>query len=133
MTKFRRVTGRVLLTLVAVVMLFAGSGKLFGFAPKMVVEQLEGLGLGNDLFLIGLAEVASAVLLLIPPTSSLGVLMASSFWGGAIVAHMTGNDYAGAAVPAVLNALAWAGALLRYPGTMASFTERPVASSNPTQ
>ncbi len=133
MAKYQCVTGRILLTLVAVIMLMAGSGKLFGFTPEMVVEQMESFGLGDDLFLVGLAEVASAILLLIPRTSSFGILMTSSFWGGAIVAHLAGDDYAGTAVPIVLNALTWAGALLRYPGMMASFTERPAASGAPTQ
>jgi len=41
-SKYRHTTGRVLMILVAVIMLLAGSGKLFGFAPEMVVEQLEG-------------------------------------------------------------------------------------------
>ncbi len=123
------------MVLVAVIMLLAGSGKLFGFAPEMVVEQLEGFGLGDDLALIGLAEVASAILLLITRTSSLGVLMTSSFWGGAIVAHMAGDDYAGTAVPIVLLVLTWAGALLRHPEMLASFTGRPGAACevNPRQ
>ncbi len=125
MSKYRHTAGRILMVLVAVIMLLAGSGKLFGFAPEMVVEQLEGFGLGNDLFLIGLAEVVSAILLLIPATSSLGILMTTAFWGGAIVAHMAGDDYAGTAVPVVLLALTWAGALLRYPQVFASFVASP--------
>lgn len=115
MKKCCHITGRVLLTLVAVIMLAAGSGKLFGFAPEMVVEQLEGFGLRNDLFLIGLAEVTSAILLVIPRTSAFGVLMTSSFWGGAMVAHLAGDDYAGSFVPIVLLILTWLGAMLRYP------------------
>ncbi len=130
MAKYRCTTGRLLLTLVAVIMLLAGSGKLFGFAPEMVVEQLEGFGLGNDLRLIGLAEVASALLLLIPWTSSFGILMTSSFWGGAIVAHLAGDDYAGTAVPLLLLVLTWAGTVLRYPQMLASFTESPPASGD---
>lgn len=130
MAKYRGIAGRILLTLVAVIMLLAGSGKLLGFAPEMVVEQLEGFGLGNDLILIGLAEVASALLLLIPRTSSFGVLMTSAFWGGAIVAHLAGDDYAGTAVPLLLLVLTWAATVLRYPQMLASFIESPPAGGD---
>ena len=132
MAKYRCITGRILLTLVAVIMLMAGSGKLFGFAPEMVVEQMEGFGLGNDLFLVGLAEVASAILLLIPRTSSFGILMTSSFWGGAIVAHLAGDDYAGTAVPIVLLVLTWAGTVLRYPEMFVSLTGGRPATEAPS-
>ena len=45
----------------------------------------------------------SAILLLIPRTSSLGILLTSSFWGGAICAHMMqGDSYAFVAVLLVL-------------------------------
>jgi hypothetical protein len=131
MAKYRFITGRILLTLVAAIMLMAGSGKLFGFAPEMVVEQLEGFGLGDDLFLVGLAEVASAILLVIPRTSSFGILMTSSFWGGAIVAHLAGDDYAGATVPMVLLVLTWAGTVLRYPAMFVSFSGNPSATESP--
>jgi uncharacterized membrane protein YphA (DoxX/SURF4 family) len=131
MAKYRSVTGRILLILVAVIMLMAGSGKLFGFAPETVVEQMESFGLGGDLLLVGLLEVTSAILLLIPRTSSLGILMTSAFWGGAIVAHLAGDDYAGSFVPIVLLVLTWSGAVLRYPEMFASFTKGPVAGKAP--
>jgi len=126
MSKYRQTAGWIVHILVSAIMLLAGSGKLFGFAPQMVVEKLESYGLGNDLLLIGLAEVASAILLLIPRVSPFGILMVSSFWGGAIVAHLAGNDYASTATPVVLLALTWAAAWLRYPPMFLHPTESTI-------
>ncbi len=124
MTQYRHVAGSILLLLVAVVMLFAAAGKLFGFAPQMVMDQLTSYGLDDEILVIALAEAVSAVLLVIPRTWSLGILMASSFWGGAIVAHLTGDDYLSTIAPIVLLILTWAGSWLRHPELFNSFTWR---------
>lgn len=122
MTKYRRAAGWTLVTVVAVIMLFAAAGKLFGFAPERVMDQLESYGLADDVPIIAFAEIVSALLLLVPRTASLGTLMASSFWGGAIVAHLTGNDDFSAVTPAVLLVLTWAGSWLRHPAVLGSFS-----------
>jgi hypothetical protein len=114
---FCRRAGLVLHVLVAGLMLFAGSGKVFGFAPQNIVDSLNRFGLGEQLRLIGVGECAAAVLLLIPWTSPLGVLLTSAFWGGAICIHMAhGELYA---VQSVLLVLTWVGAYLRNPATFA--------------
>lgn len=122
MGKYRQIAGWVVLVLVAIVMLFAGAGKLFGFAPQRVMEQLNSYGLDDEIVIVGLAEVVSAVMLVIPRTWSLGILVTSSFWGGAIVAHLTADDYASTAAPVVLLILTWVGSWLRHPQTFSSFT-----------
>jgi hypothetical protein len=75
---------------------------------------------------IGAGEVATAILLLIPRTSSLGVLLASSFWGGAICLHMSRGE------PFVLQSalllLTWVGAFLRVPGMFSSFSASSTAA-----
>ena len=76
-------------------------------------------GLGDQARLIGAGALLTALLLLVPRTSSLGILLASSFWGGAICIHMAhGEPYV---LQAVLLVLSWAGACLRYPATLGSF------------
>jgi hypothetical protein len=73
--------------------------------------------------LIGSGALLTALLLLIPRTSSLGVLLTSSFWGGAICIHMAhGEPYL---FQAVLLVLSWAGAYLRNPATLSSFSCSP--------
>ena len=74
----------------------------------------------------------TALLLLIPRTSSLGLLLGSAFWGGAICLHMSKGD--AFVVQSVLLLLTWVGAYLRVPGTFASLagsstTEPPIANA----
>jgi hypothetical protein len=131
--RVRVIGGWVLHVPVAGLMIFAGLGKLFGFAPPDVVEKLKQFGLGDQVHLIGAGELAAAVLLLVPRTSSLGLLLVSSFWGGVICIHMAhGESYL---FPSVLLVLTWVGASLRNPVTLASFAgtpaRRPVAAERP--
>ena len=68
--------GLVLHALLAGIMILSASGKLLGsFPPPEAVAQL---GLSGWITVIGTGELATAILLLIPRTSSLGVLLASS-------------------------------------------------------
>ena len=114
---WKTITGLVLHGLIAGIMILAGSAKVLGLFPPEAVAKL---GLTGWIAVIGAGELATAVLLLVPRTSSLGVLLASSFWGGAICLHMSKGD------PFVLQSalllLTWAGAYLRVPGVLASLS-----------
>jgi hypothetical protein len=67
--------------------------------------------------MIGAGEVLTALMLLIPRTSPLGLLLASAFWGGAICIHMShGESYV---VQSALLVLTWVGAYLRNPAFFA--------------
>lgn len=118
-SNIRAAIGWILVALVSGILMFAGAAKVFGVAPAKVVKTLEKANLDDDKILIGCGAMLTGLLLLIPRTSSLGVLLASSYWGGAIVAHMA-NDEA-FIPPAVLLILTWVGASLRNPATYASF------------
>jgi hypothetical protein len=73
--------------------------------------------------LIGAGAILAASLLLLPRTSSLGILLTSSFWGGTICIHMAhGEPYV---LQAVLLVLSWTGAYLREPATLSSFSGSP--------
>src|SRR5262245_29708287 len=109
-------TGLVLHILIGGLLIFTGSHKVLGSGPP---EALVRFGLGGQMRLIGAGALLTALLLLIPRTSSLGVLLTSSFWGGAICIHMAhGELYL---LQAVLLVLTWAGAYLRNPATLSSF------------
>lgn len=109
--KALKVIGLILNLLVAGLIIFAGSGKAFGFAPPEIVSKMQGFGLGDHLKLIGFGEMAAAILLLIPVTSPLGTLAVSGFWGGVICIHMAHQqDFV---FPSVLLAATWLGAYLR--------------------
>jgi len=79
--------------LIGLVMIGAGSGKAFGFAPPEIVKSMGEIGLGDRMTLIGAGEMIAALLLIVPRTKSLGTLLTSGFWGGVICIHMAhGQD-----------------------------------------
>src|SRR5437899_462703 len=83
----RRITGNVVMILGGV-MLIGSSIAKFAHVPA-VVTQLGAMGFtGNRLMFIAVLEIVSAVLFLIPLTRSGGVLLVSSFLGGAIATHL---------------------------------------------
>jgi hypothetical protein len=131
---WRTIAGTVLHVLIGGLMIFAGAIKVFGLAPAEALESMRNSGLGglaDNIRLIGAGEVLTAVLLVIPRTSSLGILLASAFWGGAICTHMTkGDSYT---FVAVLLLLSWLGAYLRNPATFASFAGRPATQRKGAQ
>jgi hypothetical protein len=119
--RWLKVTGYVVNALIAALMIFAGSGKAFGFAPPDIVEKLRAVGLGDRIQLIGFGEMTAAVLLLIPFTSPLGVLLTSGFWGGVICIHMSHQE--DILFPSALLALTWLGGYLR--GSVPLLADRP--------
>jgi hypothetical protein len=117
--------GLVLHVLIGGLLIFTGLQKVLGSAPP---EALVRYGLGEQVRLIGAGAFVSALLLLVPRTSSLGLLLTSSFWGGAICIHMAhAEPYL---VQAVLLVLSWAGAYLRNPATLSSFSGTPGRTRN---
>ena len=115
-----QIAGLVLHVLVGGLLIFTGSQRVLESAPP---EALVKYGLAEQARLIGAGALLTALLLLVPRTSSLGILLASSFWGGAICIHMAhGEPYV---LQAVLLVLSWAGAYLRNPATLSSFSGPP--------
>jgi hypothetical protein len=115
-----KVAGLVLHILIGGLMVFTGSEKVLrSFPPEALVKY----GLAEQARMIGAGALLTAFLLLIPRTSSLGILLTSSFWGGAICIHMAhGEPYL---FQAVLLVLSWVGAYLRNPATLSSFSGPP--------
>jgi len=127
-SKPRLIAGWLLVCLVGAMMVFAGAGKAFGFAPPDIVEGLKKAGaLHDQIQLIGAGAMVTGILLIFPYTFSLGVLLASSYWGGAIVTHMVqGESYA---LPAGLLLATWIGAFLKEPRVLCSFFAKPAAGT----
>jgi hypothetical protein len=123
MTKQRnwgRIAGLVLHAVVGGVMVLAGTPKVLGLAPAEHVAQM---GLTDHIRLIGAGELLTGILLLVPRTWSLGILLTSSFWGGAICLHISHSE--SYVIPSVLLLVSWAGTYLRNPATFGSFFKRP--------
>jgi hypothetical protein len=111
--------GFVLNLFIGGVMIVAGTPKLLGLAPP---DHVEHMGLTESIRLVGAGEIVTGTLLLIPRTLSLGILLTSSFWGGAISVHMThGQSYL---LQSALLGLSWVGAYLRNPAVLGSFWGR---------
>jgi hypothetical protein len=117
--KWKTVGGWVLHGLIAGMMILAGSAKVIGLFPP---EEVAKLGLSLPIQVIGAGELACAILLLIPRTSSLGLLLTSGFWGGAICLHMSKAEPF--VIESVFLLITWVGGYLRVPGAFGSFTAR---------
>jgi DoxX-like family len=116
---WQKIGGWVLHGLVAGIMILAGSAKVVGLFPP---EEVAKLGLDVPIQVIGAGELASAILLLFPRTSSLGLLLTSRFWGGAICLHMSKAEPF--VIQPVFLVITWVGGYLRVPGAFGSFAAR---------
>ena len=115
-----KTAGLVVHLLIGGLLTFTGSQEVFGSVPPAALVKY---GLGEQSRLLGAGAILTALLLVMPRTSALGTLWASAFWGGAICTHMAhGEPYL---VQAALLVLSWAGAYLRNPATLGSFSPTP--------
>ena len=111
MPKGRRIAGWVLSGLLAAVFISSSMGKFLG--ATTVVKQLADLGVKDQIILIGAGELIGVILFLVPRTHPLGVLLLSSYMGGAILAHMShGESYI---AQSVILLLIWTAGFLRRP------------------
>ena len=94
--------------LLAALFLFSATGKLF-----LHPEQMEQMKLGDWRIIIAIGEIVSSLLFLIPKTNKIGLLLLSSYMGGAIIIHMTGGM--SIILPSVVLILVWITGFLRNP------------------
>jgi hypothetical protein len=91
------------------------AGMKFAGVPAVVHQMaVAGFG-GGKLTLIASLETACSALFLWPRARSLGLLLVSSYLGGAICTHIQAGEYGHAFQPALILSLAWIGAWLRHP------------------
>ena len=107
-SKAKKIASWIIASLLTAMFLFSASGKLF-FHP----EQMEQMHLGSWRVIIGIGEISSALLFLIPVTNVYGTLLLSSYMGGAIILHMTGGMSIG--LPSLFLILIWIVDFLRNP------------------
>jgi hypothetical protein len=110
--KSRRISGNTLIVLSSVLLLGSAGMKLA--RVPAVVSQMASMGFpGWKLTFVAVLEVGSTVLFLIPATRSFGLLLVSSYLGGAIATHL---QHAQSILPpaSVLTVL-WLGSWLRHP------------------
>jgi hypothetical protein len=118
----RGTAGAVMIFLPGLALAFSSMLKFAGVPG--VTGQMASMGFaGGKLILIAMLEILSAALFLWPRTRSIGLLMMSSYLGGAICAHVQGSDYAKALSPFIVLALTWLGTWLRHPQIRWSFND----------
>lgn len=83
------------------------------FPPEEMAKQMKDSPLLGWILIIGIGELVSAILFLVPRTAVPGTLLLSSYFGGAIVAHMMQRE--SILVPAIFLVVIWTAALLRLP------------------
>lgn len=116
-SKGRRIAAWILTGLLTLMFVVSALAKIAG--AQAVMEQMQKWGLGNQVLLIGIGELVSALLFLIPRTTSLGLLLLSAYLGGAIVTHMQhGEPYIAAAIMLLV---VWVTGYLRHPEVLQSF------------
>ena len=103
--------GTILVGVVAVVLLLAGFLKLINVGADDMVEGLQKANLGQHQTLISWVAILCGILLWIGPIRVFAVLMASAYWGGAMVAHLTYND--SVVMPAAFLVMLWIGFALQ--------------------
>lgn len=103
--------GRVLSAIPALMLLFGGVVKLL--QVPSVVQGFAQYGYpASSLPVVGILEVGSTIVYLIPRTAVLGAILMTGVLGGAIASNVRIADPA-FAVPLVLGVMAWGGLYLR--------------------
>jgi hypothetical protein len=110
--KTRRIIGITLIVVGGVLLLGSAGAKLAHVPP--VVAQMSSVGFtGEQLTFVAILELFSGLLFLIPATRSAGLLLVSSFLGGAIATHLQHGQPV--LPPSLMLILMWLGAWLRHP------------------
>jgi hypothetical protein len=113
-TKKAAWAGRIISSLAVAFLLFDGIIKLMNAAP--VVEAQSQLGIPQDLTLtIGILELASVLIYVLPQSSILGAILLTGYLGGATAIQLrVGNPlFTHLLFPAYVGALLWGGLYLR--------------------
>jgi hypothetical protein len=118
-SKNRKIASWVVSALVGLAMVASSMGKFSG--GEQILEMFEKMHLGSYRMLIGVIELGSAILFLVPRTSSLGTFLITGYFGGAIVAHLSLGEPDKLMPAIILGLLAWTGNFLRNPTMFQSF------------
>jgi len=100
-TRRRTIIVWVLTVLAAVAFAGAGLSKLSGSEQMVTAFNAFGFPLWF-MTLVGLAEVAGAIVLLLPPIAFIGGLSLMGVAGGAFITHLASGDSFATAIPSII-------------------------------
>jgi hypothetical protein len=122
--KVKKITGWALTGVLALV--FTGSASMKLFAGDSLAASSTAIGLSiTAVTIIGLVELASIILFILPRTGLLGTLMLAAYLGGAIVTHLEHQQPF--LVPVIIQVLVWITAIIRFPELTRRINGQPVA------
>lgn len=111
-TKTKNILQWIAAGLVGFVFIGSAMSKLFG--GEEAIEMAKEIGLNAQNFkLVGIVELISVLLFLLPRTGIIGTLLLAAYMGGAMATHLTHSQSIMA--PAVIEAIVWAVAFFRFP------------------
>ncbi len=110
--KTKKIIYWVVTGLVALVFLGSAIGKFT--ADDKALEMAESMGLdANTYKLLGLIEILSLVLFIIPRSGIIGTLLLCAYMGGAIATHLEHGQ--SILAPCIIQSFLWAVAFYRFP------------------
>ena len=117
--------GNMVIYVCGVLLLGSAAAKL-AHVPAVVTALAANGFEGGKLTIVGVLEILSAALLLVPVLRSVGLVFVSAFLGGAIATHLQHGQ--SIVPPSLILALIWLGAWLRYGAAVLwSFRRRDTA------
>jgi hypothetical protein len=110
--KLKKIIYWVLTGLVAFVFVGSALGKLTADADAL--KMAEGFGLNAQNYtILGVIEIISIILFIIPRTGILGTLLLAAYMGGAIATHLEHGQ--SVIAPCVIQTFLWIVAVYRFP------------------
>ena len=110
--KTRNIIGWVLTAGIAFIFISSAIMKLKGGADGE--KMAAGMGLNAEkLMLIGVVEIISIILFIIPRTGVLGTLLLAAYLGGAIATHL--EHSLPITAPVIIQCVVWITAVIRFP------------------
>lgn len=110
--KTKKIISGVLTGLVAALFLFSASGKLLGSEEGL--KMASSYGLTPTAFqILGVVELVSVILFVIPRTGVLGTMLLTAYLGGAIATHLEHAEPI--FIACVILAVLWLIAIFRFP------------------
>jgi hypothetical protein len=105
-------TGRVISALPVLMLIMSGVMKFN--LPEDAIKQTKEIGWDPNMTLgLGIVELGSTLLYVIPQTAVLGAILLTGYLGGAVATHVRIADWPHMPIPLILGILVWVGLYLR--------------------
>lgn len=105
-------TGRVISALPVLMLIMSGVMKFH--LPEDAIKDMTKIGWEPKVMpALGIVELGSTLLYIIPQTATLGAILLTGYLGGAAATHVRVADYSHLPIPIVLGVLVWVGLYLR--------------------